>query len=535
METRKHNQTRWRENELILVTVYCLLGIVGYWWKIFEHSGTWLREQYGGRFNEHQLYFDYFVNVLFPETGLLVMIYLGYLWMNLYTLPRLVQAEAAEPGSFRVAFALRGHIEISGSAGETLKRFLWGLANTVLLIIVLGIGWAVVIYYEQQYDFVGMDWTSLANRALGLGWGNSAKLLLLYTTYAYIREISIRRLVADPKRNAWRIALVNQITTYALVYFMVGCVLYFFDVFEDKAFGVIFFGVGPVLLLAGLTNIYWVFPTVGDGRFFRRRVLNRLLLSTLAWSIPVPFFIMGESHDVMPGILSIWMGQLFVVTPVSWFIFQRRKNKILQVRALQEALGQSEADLQFLRSQINPHFLFNALNTLYGTALQEEALRTAGGIQQLGDMMRFMLHENHQDRIPMSKEVEYLQNYIALQQLRSDSSPLINITTAIADNLPDCMIAPMLLIPFVENAFKHGISLRHPSWIDIRLNGEGDRILFEVRNSIHTRQGTDPEKEKSGIGLKNVLHRLNLVYPARHTLFVNQDEKEFFIQLMIEP
>ena len=135
----------------------------------------------------------------------------------------------------------------------------------------------------------------------------------------------------------------------------------------------------------------------------------------------------------------------------------------------------------------------------------------------------------------MNKEVEYLKNYIALQQLRTESSPSIHIEADIDDHLPECAIAPMLLIPFVENAFKHGISLREPSWIKLRLNGEGKRVLFEIRNSVHARQSDDPEKEKSGIGLKNVLKRLNLVYPGRHSFFVNQDEREFFVQLMIEP
>jgi LytS/YehU family sensor histidine kinase len=242
-----------------------------------------------------------------------------------------------------------------------------------------------------------------------------------------------------------------------------------------------------------------------------------------------------DSHDLAATVMAMWAGQFFIATPLAWLVYRSSRERYNKLRGLEAALGRSEADLQFLRSQINPHFLFNALNTLYGTALQEEASRTAGGIQQLGDMMRFMLHENNQDRIPMSKEIEYLKNYIALQRLRTDSSPAIRIETEIDDVLPDAMIAPMLLVPFVENAFKHGISLREPSWVNIRLHGEGKQMLFEIRNSVHTRQASDPEKDKSGIGLKNVLHRLHLLYPAKHSFFMNQDEREFFVQLMIEP
>jgi LytS/YehU family sensor histidine kinase len=233
--------------------------------------------------------------------------------------------------------------------------------------------------------------------------------------------------------------------------------------------------------------------------------------------------------------MSLWAVNLLVTVPISWLIFRQWKDKILQMKGLQTALGQSEADLQFLKAQINPHFLFNALNTIYGTALQEDAGRTAEGVQRLGDMMRFMLHENHLQRIPMSKEIDYLKNYIALQELRTEASETIHIETIIDEACPDFSIAPMLLIPFVENAFKHGISLREQSWIRLRLHCEGQRIQYEVRNSIHSRKEDDPEKGKSGIGLKNVLHRLKLLYPDRHEFYMHQDEKEFFVQLTIQP
>jgi LytS/YehU family sensor histidine kinase len=195
----------------------------------------------------------------------------------------------------------------------------------------------------------------------------------------------------------------------------------------------------------------------------------------------------------------------------------------------------SKTDLQFLRSQINPHFLFNVLNTLYGTALQENAMITAEGIQKLGDMMRFMLHENNLDFIEMHKEIEYLKNYIALQKLRTQSSPDIIIEDNISDQNCNRKIAPMLLIPLVENAFKHGISLKERSWIKINLECSQDQIVFEVHNSMHAKIDNDPEKERSGIGFKNVLERLKLIYGNRFQISVNGDGKEFFVKLAIQP
>jgi len=150
-------------------------------------------------------------------------------------------------------------------------------------------------------------------------------------------------------------------------------------------------------------------------------------------------------------------------------------------------------------------------------------------------MMRFMLHENNQDFIQMSKEIEYLKNYISLQKLRTQSSPDIIIEENISGQNCHHKIAPMLLIPFVENAFKHGISLKEKSWIKITLECTEKNILFEVRNSIHAKQDNDPENERSGVGFNNVMERLKLIYPGKFQASVNHDEKEFFVQLSIQP
>jgi LytS/YehU family sensor histidine kinase len=225
---------------------------------------------------------------------------------------------------------------------------------------------------------------------------------------------------------------------------------------------------------------------------------------------------------------------LVVVTPLSWLLYRQKRDKIEQLRNMKTALAKSTADLQFLRSQINPHFLFNALNTLYGTALKENAEHTSKGIQKLGDMMRFMLHENNLDFISMEKEIDYLKNYIALQKLRTETSPDIIVEDNIDEAKCNRTIAPMLLIPFVENAFKHGISLNEKSWINIRLQCAETSIFFDVRNSTHKRFETDTEKNKSGIGLKNVEERLKLLYPGKHELKVSENKDEYIINLVIK-
>lgn len=227
--------------------------------------------------------------------------------------------------------------------------------------------------------------------------------------------------------------------------------------------------------------------------------------------------------------------QLFIVIPLSRNIYKGRKSKKdEEIKTLKAELGQSDANLNFLKSQINPHFLFNALNTLYGTALQENANRTGEGIQKLGDMMRFMLHENIQDKILLSRDIDYLRNYIILQKLRISTSSDITIETQIEDSEEELMITPMLLIPFVENAFKHGISRLNPSHIKVTMQTSGNTLYFDVHNSIHIRTANDPEKGQSGIGLENVKQRLTLLYPGRHELIIRENAKEFFIHLTLQ-
>jgi two-component system, LytTR family, sensor kinase len=270
------------------------------------------------------------------------------------------------------------------------------------------------------------------------------------------------------------------------------------------------------------------------------------LLSYIFWSIlivaaaflPILFLLLATTTEEIAFSISGFntLFQLFLTVPLAWLIYKRREKGNEEVRVLKKELRQSNASIDFLRSQINPHFLFNALNTLYGTAIQENADRTSEGIQKLGDMMRFMLQENMQEKISLSREIDYLENYIALQRLRTDTNPIVQIQTDIQSKPTVYQIAPMLLIPFVENAFKHGISFREPSHIKVALDIKENTLYFDVHNSKHMRNGSgiDPEKGKSGIGLENVKQRLKLMYPNRHELIIRETTREFYVHLTIQ-
>lgn len=528
---------RWREHELILATVICVLSIAGSIWQTLDNSWAWLNKEYGDPFYNNNIPFNYATNVLLPNISVAVLLYFSFLIMNFSILPRLLQTDAPVKGSFTFHFARSGGIEMKGDSGAVLKRTLWGIVYTLLIMIILGTGWGIAIFYRNRYVYSVPGYEMDPRQVIMAGGLKKAFwIIVAYLLYASIREAAIGSLTHSSQWRAFRIRLTNQITGALTGYFILFYFLFRFDVMGDKAYGLFFWP--PPIVLTYLTHIFWLFPFKGQRSFFKGPVLRRLLWSTLLWVIPFSLgfcIAVDEPKIFMPTLLTAWFFSLLLVTPLSWFIYRRRKDSILRFRGLEIALDKSEADLQFLRSQINPHFLFNSLNTLYGTALQENAYRAAEGIQKLGDMMRFMLHENHQEKIPMYKEIEYLKNYIDLQKLRTQSSPDILIGSDIDGSGCDHMIAPMLLIPFVENAFKHGISLQERSWVNIRLHCDTKGILFEVRNSVHIRKDSNPEKDRSGVGMKNVVNRLRLIYPGKHEFFVNGNDKEFFIQLLIEP
>jgi len=248
-----------------------------------------------------------------------------------------------------------------------------------------------------------------------------------------------------------------------------------------------------------------------------------LICSILTWGLFSDF-----GQTVKPGVAYALTFIVLVLLPIL-LSYTNQKEKIF----FETTISTKSAELANLRSQINPHFLFNALNSLYATALNENSEKTADGIQKLGDMMRFMLHENNHERIPLSSEIDYLHNYIEIQRMRLDETQKMEIRVNIQEPEREVYIAPMLLNPFVENAFKHGISLQNPSWIYITLTLDADHLYFKVHNSLHQQTGSDPEKNNTGIGLDNVEKRLNLIYPDRYNLHVQRSERDYFASLTL--
>jgi LytS/YehU family sensor histidine kinase len=187
------------------------------------------------------------------------------------------------------------------------------------------------------------------------------------------------------------------------------------------------------------------------------------------------------------------------------------------------------SELGFLKSQINPHFLFNTLNNICSLA-RKKSDETEPALLKLSEIMRYMIHDSLEDKVLLSKEIEYLHNYIELHLLRLSGK--VRVEFSIIGDPASRMIEPLLLIPFVENAFKHGVSYQEDPPITILIRIVDDMIQFQVENRIFgSTDGALPEE--SGIGLRNVRRRLDLLYPGKHELKIVEEEKTFRVDLTI--
>lgn len=201
-----------------------------------------------------------------------------------------------------------------------------------------------------------------------------------------------------------------------------------------------------------------------------------------------------------------------------------------QRRLVEMAREKSEAELNFLKSQINPHFLFNSLNSVY-FLIDKNNSEARNALHKFSDMLRYQLYEMSGDKIPVEKEVGYLKDYVDLQKLRKDENYSVEFNCSPA--VKGFTIEPLLLIPFVENAFKHMSHHKDKTnFVKLDLSRDNGEFRFEIENSREIMEKTT--EQLGGIGLNNVKRRLELLYPEKHELEINNSEKSFKVRLRIE-
>ena len=187
-----------------------------------------------------------------------------------------------------------------------------------------------------------------------------------------------------------------------------------------------------------------------------------------------------------------------------------------------------ERQLQYLKYQVNPHFLMNTLNNIHAL-VDIDPERAKASIVELSKLMRYVLYEGNNRLTPLSREVQFLNNYVRLMSMRYSDN--VRISLDVPEVLPDSLLPPLLLVIFVENAFKHGISYRTKSFVEISLQPHGDRLLFSCRNSRP--EIKHDENMKGGVGLSNVRRRLDLLFPGNYTLDIKEQEDTYTVHLDI--
>jgi two-component system, LytTR family, sensor kinase len=189
-----------------------------------------------------------------------------------------------------------------------------------------------------------------------------------------------------------------------------------------------------------------------------------------------------------------------------------------------------QAELASLKSQINPHFLFNALNTIYSLTVTESQ-KASEAVLNLSKMMRYVMQDAQGDYVPLKDEINHLENFIDFQKLRATQKLTIEYFKHVDDNTA-YKIAPLVLIPFIENAFKYGVSAHDESTIEIQLFAENGKLSLDVSNKIF--QSQTLFEANSGIGLNNTTRRLELIYPGKHKLMITEKEGVYAVELKID-
>ncbi len=205
-----------------------------------------------------------------------------------------------------------------------------------------------------------------------------------------------------------------------------------------------------------------------------------------------------------------------------WFDLENKKKELENQKL--------NAELNYLKAQINPHFLFNTLHNLNYLALakKDEASEV---IVKLSNIMRYMIYESRKKKVVLSKEIDYMRDYLDLEKIRLNNQFSIVVDTEEVDD--GLEIEPLILIPFLENAFKHGVSDKYPdSWVSMKLRSEEGTLHMELSNSVFEKNRS--ETESSGFGLSNVEQRLKLSYPHKHSLDIQSETNEFKVLLSLE-
>ena len=286
-------------------------------------------------------------------------------------------------------------------------------------------------------------------------------------------------------------------------------------------------------------NLFFLFPRYLKGNRLLLYVLTLLILVSVITPVEVfiHYLLFSQEGAELASVFTLqnlsffFIGSFFVAFSSSiykiisdWMEHQRERSE-LQKQNL-------KSELKFLKTQINPHFFFNTLNSLYALTLKKSD-RAPEIVLKLSEMMRYMLYDSNVRTVPLENEINYMKNYLELEEIRHAKNFKINFEV---NGRPEGhQIAPLLFIPFLENSFKHGIDHElNSGYVEINLNIEDNGLTLMVKNSKPTAIINPGKKKVGGIGLVNVRRRLNILYPSKYSLDVKDDKDEFVVHMELK-
>lgn len=324
----------------------------------------------------------------------------------------------------------------------------------------------------------------------------------------------------------WTYAINDDYSIHSIIITLVKCALLFCSCY-------LFYWLNHYILIEKIFKVkgifYYLFAFMGLAMIFFPLFVFLIDLAWFQkWYLGAEMWIPKGQKDVQFPVVPtdiIWTGMFYSIPFILVYQWWKQKNDITILQK-----EKSESELKALKQQVNPHFLFNTLNSLYALGIEENGEKTADGIAKLGTLMRYNLHDAQVDQIALSKEVDYIQKYIELQELRLTDKNKLSIQID-ETGMDKKTIAPMLLIPFIENAFKYGISPSEATIIDLKISLKKNTLVLQLLNTIiKNRQ----QKNGNGIGISNTRQRLAKLYPDKYELIIEETANEFEVHLEID-
>ena len=325
------------------------------------------------------------------------------------------------------------------------------------------------------------------------------------------------------KKDMW--LFVAQVAVWTVVLFALPLATFLStqDVTATRTSFYVVWGLFQAPLVVYFINFYLLGPYL----FFKRRhwwfvLINLVMILGLNYQ----FFLVYLNRDSIPNMpamdTNMWVGffggfLMFLVlncmiAAIAIGIRHFIRTRQIRQQLKEEKAKNTEAELAWLKNQINPHFLFNTLNNI-SSLVQIDADKAQDAIAQLSDLLRYAMYETNKNTVPLQGEMEFMRNYVELMKLRCNDKTIVNCQLSTINN--QLAVAPLLFISLIENAFKHGVSSNRDSRIDITLTTDEHQLTFICKNTNFPKSDTD--RSGSGIGLENTRRRLDLIYKDHYT------------------